>query len=44
MTIESKNGYIIISTTVNGYLVTEKYLYYSMNESVKMFKEKYNLK
>ena len=39
MTVENHNGYWIISDVINGYLVTEKYMYYTKKQSIKMFKE-----
>ena len=40
MTItKNKNGYIVISDIVKGYLVEKRYLYYTKQQAIKLFKE-----
>ena len=43
MNIECKNGYIIITDIISGFLVTRKYLYYAKNEAIREFKKEFNL-
>ena len=38
MTIEYKNGFIIISDIVNNQLITRKYMGYTKREAIKKFK------
>jgi len=42
MTVKKINGWIIIRDVIEGYLVTRKYMGYSVKESKKMFKEEFN--
>ena len=41
MTIEIKTQFILITDIINGYLVKEKYIGYSIYEAKRRFKYKY---
>ena len=41
MTIEIKTQFILITDIINGYLVKERYIGYSINEAKRRFKYKY---
>ena len=44
LNIENINGMWVISALIGGYLKTEKYIFYSKREAIKLFKKQYGNK
>lgn len=41
LNIENINGMWVISALIDGYLITEKYAFFTKREAIKLFKMKY---
>ena len=41
MSVHFRNGWVVISARIDGYLVTRKYLYYTREEAIRLFEQDY---
>jgi hypothetical protein len=39
MIAHTENGWTVVSASIDGYLVTKKYLYYTREEAIRLFEQ-----